>query len=259
MSRVISFSQFESSLNEANELHNSNECLCPEIWSKSDSGNWSLDGSVSRKLLKVAHEFFRSFAENLGDRGIKDIQLTGDLSNFNYKGSPDLDVHILVDLSGFDEQELENLKREISRLKFNWDINNHEKIRGYNIDTHLHDIEKPHTDSGLYSILNNKWIKHPPKGYGLDEKDVEKKFMSLAHAIDSIDSKIGLENTSDSFKEHLFSAAYLLKKKIQRMRSTANLESKLTSVAGETFKKLKNEGYIDKLVRVLSILPNDDN
>ena len=43
------------------------------------------------------------------------------------------------------------------------------------------------------------------------------------------------------------------------MRPIGIADTKTKSVAGETFKKLKNEGYIDKLVRILSFLPNADN
>ena len=49
-----------------------------------------MEGSVRRKLIRSGEDFFKAFSEILGDRELRDIQITGDLSNFNHSGSPEI-------------------------------------------------------------------------------------------------------------------------------------------------------------------------
>ena len=87
--------------------------LSPIFWTKKTKGDditWEFDQRVRKKLLRIADDFFKKFDEILKEKDIVDIQLTGSLANFNYTGLSDLDVHVIVNLEGVDDDNPQILK-----------------------------------------------------------------------------------------------------------------------------------------------------
>lgn len=228
--------------------------MCPKIWNQDKNGAWQLEEMAERQLSRLAHEFFKIFADVVGDREIKDIHVTGDLSNFHKDGIPDIDVHVLVDFDSFEEQGLDKLRQKLETLKFDWDLQNNPKLRGYDVDLYLHDYNYPHSETGLYSLKEKKWLKNPCAGCEADGRDVEKKYYSLAHGISSIASKLALQNLPAQSRQKLEERVQVIKRRIQKMRSHSLKDSFHKTVSGQAYKKLKKEGYIDQLVKNLSYL-----
>lgn len=249
MVKIQSFHLFEKEKFEPLETLGSSNSFNPvNLWNKDSTGDYHLDKTFSRKLIRVAKDFFSQFSDLLGDKEIKDIQLTGDFCNDQKFSSGDLDLHVIVDFSGLSDS-VENLEQQISKRKFDWDLNNPLKVRGYDLDVYLNDFDNQHEKSGLYSLLNDRWITKGNQKSLLDPRDSEKKFKHLLYVLDSIENKLTSPNLSEDAKNKIFEKAHRLKRRVQRMRR--NSDPQIPSVNSETFKKLKKKGYIEKLVRNL--------
>ena len=231
--------------------------LNPIFWKKKKDKNgseeWIFDQRVRRKLLRIANDFYGKFHELLKGRVIKDIQLTGSLSNYNYTNFSDLDVHVLVNLDGIDDENPKILKAAIDGIRFIWNLRHNISIRGYDTELYLQSEDEQHDSSGLYSLLNDEWIKKPVfSPPSIDEDDVSKKYNSISSEIETLNTK--LRNISDlpSNAEVLYKRCLKLKDKIQKMRKESLARDGEMSIGNLVFKKLRNEGYIEKLIDTIS-------
>ena len=230
--------------------------LNPVFWTKKVKGDdveWVFDERVRKKLLKIADEFFEKFDDILKEKDIVDIQLTGSIANFNYTPLSDLDVHVIVNLEGIDDENPKILKSALDGIRFVWNLRHNISIRGYDVETYVQDEKEPHVASGLFSLLNNKWIKNPvydpPE---IDEQDVEKKFSSIAYEIDQLHTRlISLTPLPQNAKE-LYKRGVKLKEKIMKMRKEGLSKEGEFSIGNLAFKKLRNGGYIEKLIDLTS-------
>jgi len=208
----------------------------------------SFDPGVREKLLNIAQDFYSIFKIELP---ISDIQLTGSLANYNWTPKSDLDVHVLIDFSQIDSNR-ELVKKAFDGQRFIWNLRHNIVIRGYDVELYLQDINEPHISSGLFSLKNNEWIKvpsyNPPQ---IDEKDVDLKYEGIINDINSVEvelSKTDIQIDPREVHEH----AERVKSKIMKMRKEGLETRGEFSVENLVFKKLRNEGYIQKLIDLIS-------
>lgn len=210
--------------------------------------NGEFDSGVKDKLIDIAQDFYSIFKLDLP---IDDIQLTGSLANYNWTPKSDLDVHVLIDFSKVDSNT-DLVKKALDGQRFIWNLRHNIVIRGHDVELYLQDINEPHIASGLFSLKNNSWIKlpeyNPPQ---IDEKDVQLKFNGLVNDIDQLDAELKKDGGSISPKE-LHEHAEKVKSKIMKMRKEGLAERGEFSVENLVFKKLRNEGYIQKLIDLIS-------
>lgn len=233
-----------------------NDELNPKFWDKhvNKSGDikWEFDPLVRKKLLKIASDFYSKFDELLKSLPIEDVQLTGSLANYNFTDLSDLDVHVLIDFKKVDAPK-EILKAAIDGIRFIWNLRHDVVIRGHDVELYLQDKDEPHTASGLFSLKNNEWIKKPKfEPPTVDEQDVEKKFQGIASEITELENKLLLIANLPSNAKEFYTRANKLKDKIQKMRKEGLAKDGEFSVGNLAFKKLRNEGYIEKLIDVIS-------
>jgi predicted nucleotidyltransferase len=206
------------------------------------------DSSIREKLLQIAEEFYATFKLDIP---ISDIQLTGSLANYNWTPKSDLDVHVLIDFSKINP-DLTLVKKSLDGQRFVWNLRHNIVIRGYDVELYLQDINEPHVASGLFSLLNNEWIRipkyDPPQ---IDEKDVQSKFDGIVNDIDQLNSEL-LTNDSQIDARDLHNHAEKVKSKIMKMRKEGLAERGEFSVENLVFKKLRNEGYIQNLIDLIS-------
>lgn len=212
---------------------------------------WSdqkFDSSVRKKLLQIAEEFYSTFKLGIP---ISDIQLTGSLANYNWTPKSDLDVHILIDFSKINP-DLTLVKKSLDGQRFVWNLRHNIVIRGYDVELYIQDINEPHVASGLFSLLNNEWIRipnyNPPQ---IDEKDVQSKFEGIVNDIDQLTVQLQTEDPAVDARE-LYNHAERVKSKIMKMRKDGLAERGEFSVENLVFKKLRNEGYIQNLIDLIS-------
>jgi hypothetical protein len=220
-----------------NELNNS-------FW-KGDS----FDPQIREKLIKIAEDFYNSLNLNVP---ISDIQLTGSLANYNWTDKSDLDVHILVDFSKIDDN-VDLVKKSLDGMRFIWNLRHKVILRGHDVEVYIQDIEFPHTASGLFSLMNNKWIRVPKYNLPeIDYNDVDKKFDGIVSEILEMENLINSTNFSSVSEEEIYQHAVKLKSKIIKMRTEGLAREGEFSVENLVFKKLRNEGYIQKIIELIS-------
>ena len=199
-----------------------------------------LDPEIREKLLAIAKDFYDSL--EVGDAQFSDITFTGSLAALNYSKFSDVDLHILVDFSDVDDKT-ELVREYFNAMKSVWNRLHDIEIKGYEVEVYVQDINDPHEAQGLYSILNNEWIKFPtPERSNFDKDNVKKKAASLMDQIDRVTNLIDEKKYEEA---ELY--AEKIKLKIRKMRKTGLETMGAYSVENLAFKVLRRNDYLEKL------------
>jgi len=253
VNRALDFSNFISEGKLGNFY---NEELSPKFWEdkKNKSGEifWNFDPLVRKKLVKIAKDFYSKFESVLEKIPISDIILTGSLANYNYTDASDLDIHVIVDFSK-SKVDKKTLKSAVDGIRFIWNLRNDIKIRGHEVELYIQDLNEPHSATGIYSLLNKKWNKTPKfDPPNVKNSDVILKTESIISEINNLESKLVSTQSLPKNSKELYKKANNLIQKIYRMRKEGLSSKGESSVGNLSFKKLRSEGYIAKLIDVIS-------
>jgi len=217
------------------------DTLNPDVWDNYDDVSKSkLKEKIRTALLEISDEFVNFLKV---DVFIDDIILTGSLSNYNWSKFSDFDVHLVVDMSQYDEEELELYKElfDIKKVLFNQkhDI----KILNYDVELYVQDAKEPHHSSGVYSILFDKWLTEPKKmKKDLNLSIVKEKAKNFEILIDDL-----IETIDDYTLDDAKKVIKKIKDKIKNYRKTGLDKGGELSYENLVFKYLRRSGYIDKL------------
>ena len=199
-----------------------------------------LDPEIREKLLAIAQDFYDSL--EVGDAQFSDITFTGSLAALNYSKFSDVDLHILVDFSDVDDKT-ELVREYFNAMKSVWNRLHDIDIKGYEVEVYVQDINDPHEAQGLYSVLNDEWIKVPtPEKSNFDRDNVKKKAASLMDQIDRVTKLIDEKKYEEA---ELY--AEKIKLKIRKMRKTGLETIGAYSVENLAFKVLRRNDYLEKL------------
>tara|TARA_R100000005_G_C5001291_1_gene208406 strand:- start:4234 stop:5058 length:825 start_codon:yes stop_codon:yes gene_type:complete len=206
---------------------------------------WTDDNKIRPEIAVKLIEIAKNFMSNLGlgDIEIKDIVLTGSLSNYNWSQYSDLDLHVMVDFDDLDENE--ELVREFFRGKSgNWNDRHDIKLRGFEVEIYVQDIDEPHISTGIYSLLEDEWVVKPTKDKPeLDLKTTKMKAQNLMDLVDDIERLYRQNKLREAYV-----SSELLKQKIRKFRQ-CGLESPAGAYSPENlaFKVLRRNNYLGKL------------
>jgi predicted nucleotidyltransferase len=196
---------------------------------------------VRKRLLKISEDFLEKL-ELLGDLEPMDIRLTGSLANYNWSKYSDIDLHIIFDFSQVDKDPA-LLKAYLDAVRVNWNDTHDIRISGFEVEIYVEDANEEHIASGLYSVLENKWIKEPdPTQVDIDHVTARKKSDDLLTQINLIE-KFALEKPRAAMK-----SIERVRHKIRRMRAVG-LTSDQAEFSPENiaFKILRREEALDRL------------
>jgi len=216
------------------EMHDE---LDKDFWNQPDD---NLDPEIQEKLMIIANDFYNSL--EVGDVPYEDVTFTGSLAAYNYSRFSDVDLHILLDFRDVDDKT--DLVREyFNAMKALWNRLHDIRIKGYEVEIYVQDVNDPHEAQGLYSVLNDEWVKKPT----LDKKDfdrdnIKKKAASLMDQVDRVDRLI-----DDGKFEEAEKYADKLKEKIRKMRKSGLETIGAYSVENLAFKVLRSTDYLEKL------------
>ncbi len=215
-----------------------NDRLNSKFWLDGDDEDHNSD--VMTRLELIARDFFDDL--DLTDVEIEDITFTGSLANYNYTKYSDIDLHLLVDFSKIDEN-YDLVRNFFSAKTSNWNNKHSITVFGYEIEIYVQDISEDHHSTGVFSILNKKWITKPnrvePK---IDENMIKRKVKSF---IDMIERVEDLYSTKKYKLSHEF--AKKLIKKIKKFRQSGLEEKGEYSYENLTFKFLRNKEHMKTL------------
>lgn len=118
-----------------------------------------MNSEVREQLLIIA----RDFITHLGvqDIDIADITISGSNAAYSYTRHSDIDLHILVDMTKFNDNDVYRELFDAKKVIYN-DTHNI-LIGGYEVELYVQDTNQPVISLGEYSVLNDKWIKLPRK------------------------------------------------------------------------------------------------
>jgi predicted nucleotidyltransferase len=201
--------------------------LNPKAW---EGGR--LRPEVRDRLLQIATIFIDYL--DIPNFDALDIVLTGSIVNYNYTKFSDFDLHIVTRYS---DLRCDDIAAAFYRAKKEIWNNQHDiMIRGHEVELYVEDVEEPPVSGGVYSVVNDRWIKkpsyNPPR---IDDRAVNDKANDLINRItQAINS-----NDTDEIER--------LRTKIRNMRRSGLDTAGEFGVENLAFKIVRNLGYLDKL------------
>jgi hypothetical protein len=220
--------------------------LNPKIWNKDSE----LDLEVREQLLQIAQDFYENI-EMPAD--VVDIAFCGSLCNYNWSEKySDFDLHVIIDFNDIDDN-YELVEKACDYAKKVWNAQHDIKIKGYEVEIAIQDgvdlniaIDGGRL-GGVFSLLNNKWIKKPERAdFEPDEKLISEKAKTIMMTVDDIEEE-SEEDKYEAFEEKISKVW----KKIKNYRQSGlESESGEYSVGNLVFKLLRRNGYIEKIMEM---------
>ena len=209
-----------------------NDTLCSMIFDE----NHKMHENVRKKILGICDKFI----EFVGiEFFVHDIVLTGSLANYKWSKYSDAVIHIVVDFEN-SEYNPELLKELFSAKKTVWNLHHNILIKGFDVEMYVQDVNEEHKSSGIYSILNNKWVIEPEKE---NVKIDNKKILNKADDI----TKQYIDLLKKSKNSDVSSNVEKLSKKIIKFRKSGLAKNGEYSYENLTFKLLRRNGFMEKL------------
>lgn len=216
--------------------------LNPKIWDE-----MKMKEDVRKDLLKISKDFY----DNTDIKAeVKDITLVGSLCNYNWSEKySDYDLHIIIDYKDVDDDYdlVENLCDTSKKL---WNLQNDIKVVGYETEVMIQDEKdlksaiKGGRIGGVYSLMDDKWVKKPEKvEFEPDEKMIEKKGKDIMEEIDDI---IDISKKSDY--ETIKNRIKKVWNKIKKLRQKSLEEEGEFGVGNLVFKLLRRNNYLGKIM-----------
>jgi hypothetical protein len=226
----IALKNFDTKLEYHDELN-------PKLWDKG-----TLKPDVREALRNIANSLL--VALKAPNDAVKDIVITGSNANYNWSKLSDIDLHIQLDYDTICQECKDNPNFSLDDcLKAKMEVWNKEhnvKIKGQDVEAYVQPQDEQFSgNAGIYSLINDQWIREPKKEENLvyDDKQIKQKAKKL---MDEIDSFVK-EGSDDK------DAADKLKAKIKKMRQASIAKGGEFSLENLVFKTLRNNGYLDKL------------
>lgn len=211
--------------------------LNPKLWDK----NKQLRPEIRAALIRIARMFYTSIKLEKKPV-IKDIVFTGSLANYNYSELSDIDLHLILDYDTVDSDE-DMVAQFFALAKANWNEKHDITVKGYEVEVYAEDQDNSHTSTGLYSVLNDKWIKEPHKEQPLyDIGDVRSKVEYFVRMY---------KHLVDRYRAGKFKGLYrqisLLRDKIGKFRQGGLNRGGVYSTENVSFKLMRRSGLLQKL------------
>ena len=242
--KILEFVQFSQSQFEPIKSFYLQDTLNPEIWE-----NEQIDEEIREDLLTIANDYMETI--DLDEIDIKDIILTGSLTNYNWSKYSDYDLHIIIDFNDVSENH-ELVERMFDYSKKNWNSQHDITIKGYDVEIaaqDIRDLEEAMTSGrmgGIFSLMNNKWIKKPTKSdFVPDEELIRKKASAFMQEVKEIESELEKEEVD---LEEVSGRISKVWKKIKDRRKAGLEKEGEYSLENLVFKLLRRNGYIERII-----------
>jgi len=219
---------------ESFEVHDE---LQSEIWDDDDQ----LRGEVRKVLLEIAEDFLVGLEVT---PEMLDLRFTGSLANYNWSKYSDIDLHIVADYAKIDDN-VELVKAFFDAARMRWNDKHQILIHGFEVEIYIENVDESHTSSGLYSVLEDKWLRKPhPAKQEIDFETAQKKADDY---IDQTQRVAAMIYDEEDYARGLRNIERI-KAKIRTMRKVG-LESAEREFSAENiaFKILRRDNILQKL------------
>ena len=200
--------------------------LNPKIWE---------DKKLKRDVREAIIDIVSEFMDNLIiPVEILDVRVVGSNASYNYTEHSDLDVHIISNL------ELVGSPTEIVQALYNSERSNFNrthniKIKGIDVELYVEDVNSSVTSNGIYSVIDDIWIKEPQI---IKERSVKVDKKELRDLVNSVKSVLD-DGDSDDIKDCI-NMLYL-------MRKDSIATDGEYGVGNLLFKEIRNRGLLSAL------------
>lgn len=157
--------------------------LNPKIWEDK-----KLREDVRETIIDIVSEFMDNLIIPVE---ILDVRVVGSNASYNYTEHSDLDVHIISNL------ELVGSPTEIVQALYNSERSNFNrthniKIKGIEVELYVEDVNSAVTSNGIYSVIDDVWIKEPQiikeRSVKIDKNELQDLVNSVQTVLDDGDS-----------------------------------------------------------------------
>lgn len=207
---------------------------------------WESEKKVRPEVKAALLDIVEEFMEGLElDMDPKDIVITGSSANYNWSKFSDIDLHILMDFAEINDNE-EMVKRFFDAVRSNWNKLHNILVKGHEVEIYVQAVDEPHTSTGVYSLLDDRWLIKPQKVRpAIDRSTATKKMKQVAREIQKLSS---IYNNDEI--EEAFDTAGRIKEKLKRMRRAGLDRSGIYSPENLAFKMLRRSGDIEQLFSI---------
>ena len=207
--------------------------LNSKLWTKG-----KLKSQVRFHLLEIAKHFVDYI--DIDNLGLQDITISGSNAGYTYSRKSDIDLHLIVNVPQDKKQILKQLfDAKKNQYNFQHDIT----IRNIDVELYVQDAEQTHTSVGIYSVLDDKWLKVP----------------------DAVEDKVDRAQVKVKYKQYVGKVRTALRSNnLEAVQKTSddirNLRQQGLDQEGElgveniTFKVLRAKGYLEQLRNHISKL-----
>lgn len=218
--------------------------LNPKVWNR-----LKIEESVRENLLSIGNDFY-SGSDLKAD--VIDIILCGSLCNYNWSEKySDYDLHIIINYTDINK-DLELVEKLCDLSKKQWNQLHNIKIKGYDVEVAIQDEKdlKHSIDSGrmggVYSLLNDTWIKRPTKvNFTPDESLISEKGKTIMMEVDDIQEmvkELSYTEVKDRIKK--------VWEKIKKLRERSLEEEGEFGIGNLVFKLLRRSNYLGKIMKL---------
>lgn len=201
--------------------------LNPALWDGK-----TMRPEVLEALLKIADDF-KTFM-GIDDLALEDITVSGSNAAFSYTPHSDIDLHLLVDFSRLNPDEV--YQELFNAKKYQYNDTHDIKIRGYDVELYVQDSNKPVRSLGEYSLVKNDWTRIPVQRRGnLDEKSTQAKYEKLKGLIELATNSNNLEQVT------------AVTDTIKKYRQAGLDEHGEFGPENLAYKMLRKQGYVERL------------
>ena len=200
--------------------------LNPKLWE---------DKKLKRDVREAIIDIVSEFMDNLIiPVEILDVRVVGSNASYNYTEHSDLDVHIISNL------ELVGSPTEIVQALYNSERSNFNrthniKIKGIDVELYVEDVNSSVTSNGIYSVIDDIWIKEPQM---VKERSVKIDKKELRDLVNSVKSVLA-DGDSNDIKDCI-NMLYL-------MRKDSIATDGEYGVGNLLFKEIRNRGLLSAL------------
>ena len=201
------------------------ETLNPLLWA-----NNQLKTEIRYQLLLIARHFTEFL--KVESMHLKDITISGSNASYGYSEFSDIDLHLVVDIPSDKPELVELYDAKKNQYNFTYNI----KIKDIDVELYVQDSKQHHESAGIYSIINDKWIKEPKhQPPRVSEQEVTDKARNYVGQINQALKSSKLKLAKDTMDN------------IKRLRKSGLDDVGEFSVENLAFKVLRAHGKIDKL------------
>lgn len=200
--------------------------LNPKLWE---------DKKLKRDVREAIIDIVSEFMDNLIiPVEILDVRVVGSNASYNYTEHSDLDVHIISNL------ELVGSPTEIVQALYNSERSNFNrthniKIKGIDVELYVEDVNSSVNSNGIYSVIDDIWIKEPQM---VKERSVKIDKKELRDLVNSVKSVLA-DGDSDDIKDCI-NMLYLMRK------DSIAIDGEY-GVGNLLFKEIRNRGLLNAL------------